>query len=236
MRRRLVLLASIFSLAAGLLFMRPEPRYAALSTLFIIALALPSLFALLRWLGPARGAAAAVVLGALSLAVEALAVLTGIPYGAFSYSPALGLSLFDLVPWTVAFAYLPILLGAVTLASRVGSFPARVAATGGLVVLADLAIDPGAVHAGFWAWSGGGPYYGVPPVNFAGWAITGMLYGAIFFLLVGGEKVPPGVASSLMLIIALWSGYNLGNGLLLPGAIGLLFLAGIVAADHGDGR
>ena len=235
MRRRLVWLAALLCLATGLLFMRPEPGYAAISSLFIIALAIPSLFALLRWLGPARGITVAGVLGAMSLAVEALAVQTGIPYGAFSYSPALGLSLFDLVPWTVAFAYLPILLGAVTFASRAGSFPARVAATGVLVVLADLVIDPGAVHAGFWAWGGGGLYYGVPPVNFAGWAVTGMLYGAIFFMLAGGEKVSFGVASSLALIIALWSGYDLSNGLLLPGAIGLLFLAGIFAADPGGG-
>jgi putative membrane protein len=229
----LVVLAALLCLATGLLFMRPSPESSTLSSVFILLLALPSLFALFRWLGPARGFAIAGVLGTLSLVVEALAIRTGIPYGEFSYSPALGLSLFGLVPWTVPFAYLPILLGAATVASRTGPFLSRVAATGAIVVLADLVIDPGAVHAGFWAWSGGGLYYGVPPINFAGWAATGILYGAIFFLLAGREKVPLGVASSLFLIVALWSGYDLGNGPVIPGIVGLLFLGGLCAVYRG---
>jgi hypothetical protein len=41
----------------------------------------------------------------------------------------------------------------------------------GLVVTQyDLTADPTCMHAGFWSYHGGGPYHGVPIMNFAGWA------------------------------------------------------------------
>jgi len=49
-------------------------------------------------------------------AIEAYAVATGIPYCRFAYFADLGYGVFSLVPWTVAVACLPMLLGAVALA------------------------------------------------------------------------------------------------------------------------
>jgi len=43
----------------------------------------------------------------LGARVEAIAVSTGLPYGRFYYSKSFGHMVLGLLPWTVAFAYLP---------------------------------------------------------------------------------------------------------------------------------
>lgn len=233
--RGVLLPAALFLFLAGYLVVRfdaPDTP-AAVSVLFLLGLALPSYIAVIRWLGMVRGFTLLVLLSLLPLAVEAYAVVTGIPYGRFTYSPHLGYPLFGLVPWTVAFAYLPMLLGAVTLASTAaGTAWYRLVPAGALfLLLIDLVIDPAAVHAGLWVWMEGGVYYGVPASNFAGWVLTGVVYVALVLLIAGrnlspGRPVPGMVASSLLLILAFWTGYLRQNGLVIPSFLGAaLFLA-----------
>ncbi|KUG20561.1 hypothetical protein ASZ90_009698 [hydrocarbon metagenome] len=205
------------------------------SGLFILALALPSYLALLRWLGPAPGLFLLVALSVLPVIVEALAIVTGVPYGEFSYSPDLGYRVFSLVPWTMAFAYLPMLLGSFTAASHlVGNAPLRlIAGSAAFLVLVDLAVDPALVHAGFWEWPGGGLYYGIPAANFFGWFLTGALYSGILYRIAQGRlstgsPVPAAVAGSLLLILSLWTGYLLWVGFLLPFFIGLVLLLALL--------
>ncbi len=237
--RRIVLAAAAVFFLVGLVFVRfgEGMAYPGISAAFVVAMALPSYVALLRWLGIRRGLALLVVFSLLPLAVEGIAVATGFPYGSFRYAGTLGEPFFGLVPWTVAFAYLPILLGSVTLASRMAGTPWRrfVPATALLAVAIDLVIDPAAVHAGFWIWENPGIYYGIPAVNFAGWALTGALYAALFHFAVRdrfgrGEAVPLAVASSTLLILAFWSGYLLREGLLVPVAVGFLLIGLLLRA------
>lgn len=232
--RRILALTALFFFFIGLVFVRfgEGVNTSAVLTVFLVVLALPSYVALWRWLGTAKGVSLLLLFSILPLLVEAFAVSTGIPYGSFSYAGTLGEPLFGLVPWTVAFAYLPLLLGAVTLASRLAGTDWRqfIPATALLLVAIDLVIDPAAVHAGFWIWDLPGLYYGIPAINFLGWAVTGSLYAVLFYLAVrdrfaGGEPVPLGVAGSMLLILALWSGYLLRELLLIPAALAFLLIA-----------
>ncbi|MDN7024778.1 carotenoid biosynthesis protein [Methanoculleus sp. FWC-SCC1] len=230
----LLSVALILFLAGYLVVRFDAPDLASVvSVIFLIGLALPSYIALVRWLGAVRGIGLLVLLSLLPLLVEAYAVATGVPYGRFTYSPHLGDPLFDLVPWTVAFAYLPMLLGAVTVASAaVGTAWYRLIPAGTLLLLLiDLVIDPAAVHAGLWVWAEEGAYYGVPVSNFAGWVLTGAAYIGLISLiaarkLAAARSVPGMVASSLLLILAFWIGYLAQNGLLIPAFLG----AGLFAA------
>ena len=201
--------------------------FGSLSAVFIVIFALPSYISLVRYAGARRGLTALLVLSALPLLVEALAVWTGFPYGEFHYSELLGYTVLGLVPVSVSFAYTPILLGAMAVASRFsGRSLARYALFSSLVnVSIDMVIDPAAVSAGFWGWTQPGIYYGVPLINFLGWIVTGFVYAALFYLMTGVEAnlpLPSSVSTSLIWILCFWAGYNLLNLLLLPGVLGLV--------------
>jgi putative membrane protein len=214
----------------GFLFVDPDPRYSAVSGLFILLLALPSFGVLIRWLGLRRGLSILGVFSLLPLFIEAVAVVTGYPYGHFSYSTAIGPVLFGIVPVAVAFAYLPVLLGGISLSCQ-GSgitLTRAVLISTGFVLLADLVIDPAAVHAGFWMWENPGLYYGIPISNFLGWALTGLIYSWLFFTLTSKQErpfsCPPAMmAASLLLIMAIWSGYLFRHQLLIPAVLGLMY-------------
>ncbi|WP_369425629.1 carotenoid biosynthesis protein, partial [Methanothrix sp.] len=191
------ILGAISLFIAGAFFVHPAPEYEIISGLFVILLALPSFSALLRWIGPRKGFLILSIVTVIPFMVEALAVITGFPYGNFRYSTSLGMMLLGRVPFSVAFAYPPVLIGAVTLACRFSSNrPIRtVLLSNVFLLLADLVIDPAAVHAGFWIWGESGDYYGVPLSNFLGWAMTGTLYSAMLLSLFdhsgSGEYSPP---------------------------------------------
>jgi putative membrane protein len=222
-RAVLLLTALTLFLAAYLVVRFDDPAVPpTVPVIFLVALALPSYVALVRWLGPARGIALLLLLSLLPLAVEAYAVATGVPYGGFAYSADLGYRVFGLVPWTVAFAYLPMLLGAVTLAAAAaGTTWSRLIPAGVFVLLlVDLIVDPAVVHAGLWVWLDGGAYYGVPASNFAGWVLTGAVYIMLFRLIANERPIPGMVASSLLLILAFWTGYLTRSGLAIPALLG----------------
>ncbi|NVO67151.1 carotenoid biosynthesis protein [Methanofollis tationis] len=216
------------------------PQVAA--PLFLVLMALPAYAALVRWIGARRGVLVLLVLSVLPLLVEALAVLTGVPYGGFSYSEALGPKALGLVPWTVALAYPPVFLGCAAAASALfGTSAGRfILATSLCAVLADLVLDPAAVRAGFWIWDSSGVYYGIPAVNFAGWALTGLVYAAVLRWCVHdrfeeGEGVPGTVAVSAVVIFGFWAGYLLREGLFVPAALGIALAALFLALPERGG-
>ncbi|QSZ66942.1 carotenoid biosynthesis protein [Methanofollis aquaemaris] len=210
----------------------------AASVLFLVLMALPSYAALIIWLGWRRGAVLLGVLTVLPLLVEAAAVATGVPYGSFAYADALGWKVFGLVPWTVGVAYPPVFLGAVTAAGiLVGPTLRRfLPASALLLVAADLVLDPAAVSAGFWAWENLGIYYGIPVVNFVGWAITGVFYAWVFHRGAGGSVPPPSMSSSAVLIFGFWTGYLLRESLLFPAFMGAALVALFLLLPTGHPR
>lgn len=226
--RRILVISAAFFFLAGLTVVSfdADLNMPLVSGAFIVLMALPSYYALWRYLGSRKSVIMLLVLSILPLLVEAQAIVTGFPYGEFSYSETMGGKLFGLVPWTVAFAYLPLLLGSFTIAARwfrhQPLFLIPVSAV--LLMVTDLVLDPAIVHAGLWIWEDGGPYYDIPTVNFIGWVLTGLIYSAILYQGSKDElqqkKMPLEVASSLLLIMALWTGYVINASLTIPALIG----------------
>ena len=112
----------------------------------------------------------------LGFAAEVLGVHTGVPFGAYEYTDALGPRLLG-VPLVMAFAWM-------TLAGYVKRMLARfrLAAWVETVVAAawltafDLLIDPLASNQlGYWRWAERGAYFGVPLKNFAGWFVVSLV-------------------------------------------------------------
>lgn len=225
-RQRLpVILAIGLFISAYFVATQPiTPAMVIVSSLSVIGFALPSYWAVVKTKGRERGLVILAVLGAYALLVESSAIATGFPYGNFVYTDVLGNKVFGLTPWTVAFAYPPILLLAFTLAVRLGRFGAAgwrrtmtiAALTAGLATACDVVLDPAAVSLGFWYWDAPGWYYGVPLVNFAGWLLSGFV-GAILLQLAWGKgSVPPAVAYSGLAILFFWTSVNLWLGQWLP--------------------
>ena len=202
-----------------------------ISSVSILLFALPTFWATRWWLGWRAGAALVATLGSYAILLEFSAILTGFPYGHFGYSDLLGFRIFGVVPWTVFFAWTPLILGAYALAASLfANRMVRVFTTSVIVTLFDVVLDPGAVMLGFWRYEGGGVFYGVPMSNFAGWVISGLI-GAIL-IEIQLERIRPllpapvQLASSAIFIIFFWSAIAKHGGLWIPAVTGL----GIVAA------
>src|SRR5690606_33311809 len=145
--------------------------YMALMPLLTLLLYLPALGArrsllFLLW-GSAVGAAA-----------ELLGTQTGVPFGAYAYSDLLGARIAGHVPWFIPPSWYAMSLLSFDLAGRLGLGRwGRIGAAAAFMVLWDVALDPAmtaGAHSGwsFWAYPGGGEYFGMPLVNWAGWLVT----------------------------------------------------------------
>ncbi len=198
------------------------PGASAGSYVSSVLLALPALVALWAHLGPRRAAAAVLAVSAFAYAIESVGVATGFPYGPFSYGEALGPKLFDLVPYLLPITYVPLVVGAAAAAWGPRRLAPRVAFAALLLVLTDGVLDPGATALGFWTWTEGGPYYGVPLVNSAGWLLSGAVSAALL-LSIGRAHTPPppGALDSAILSLAFWTGAAVFSGLAFPAALGL---------------
>jgi isopentenyl-diphosphate delta-isomerase type 1 len=235
-RQMLYAAAVLILLAVGAFFMAnvelpPWSHY--VSAVNVALFALPSFWAVRRWLGWRDGTILVVILGLYALAIEASAIVTGFPYGHFGYSDLLGFRIFGLVPWTVAFAWTPLMLGAYAVAANVfeGRFTRVIAATL-LITLFDVVLDPGAVYLGFWQYEGGGWFYGVPMSNFAGWLVSGAIGAVILEAFTAYFRpllpTPMQLASSVIFIIFFWSMIAVFAGLVWPVVIGLITFAALV--------
>ena len=204
--------------------------FPSISTIFISVFAVPLLYSLVIWIGWKKGTIILVFLGGLSLSVEMIGILTGIPYGTFQYSDTLGFHFLD-VPLSVPVAYLPILLGSFTLSNRFLRLPTRLQHTllsAIINTIIDFLIDPAAVKAHFWYWPAGGFYYEIPLINFVGWLCTGFIYSQILYAFLQSEvntkKIPLNLTYSLLLILSFWIGYALWTNLAIPASIGCIIL------------
>ena len=191
----------------------------------------PAFVALIAHLGARRATLSVLAVSAFAYAIESVGVATGFPYGPFYYGDALGPKLFGLVPYLLPVTYVPLVIGAVAVASQALDRPAaRVLLAALLLVMMDGVLDPGATALGFWTWTEGGPYYGVPLTNFAGWLLSGAVSAAL--LLVTSRPLaplPPGALDSAILSLAFWTGATALSGLALPALLGLILLAAFLA-------
>ena len=211
--------------------MPPWSKY--ISPINIVVFALPSLWALRRWLGWRDGAIFFGVLGLYALAIETSAIITGFPYGHFAYSEHLGHRLFGFAPWTVAFAWTPLALGAYAIARNIsGSRIARLILVPVLLTLFDVVLDPGAVYLGFWKYPEGGWFYGVPWSNFAGWLLSGFIGAVLIEVMVARFRpllpAPIQLSISSIFIIFFWTAFAFFASMEEPALLGMLLVFGMV--------
>jgi putative membrane protein len=203
------------------------------SALFIVSLALPSFYYLIEWIGLERGVLIIIIMGIFPILIEAVGITTGFPYGDFYYTDTMGLKIFGLVPWSVAFAFAPLVLGCFAMITRF-SQDVRIVIplTAAFLVAVDLVLDPAAVVLNIWVWVEPGPYYGIPITNYTGWFLTALVASSMIHLFTGNEfsrtrTFPKRVVTSLLLSIAFWTGYGLWKALLIPTIIGFILLCGV---------
>jgi carotene biosynthesis associated membrane protein len=126
-----------------------------------------------RWLG------AFLVVCAISLSSELAGTTVGIPFGAYSYTNALGPKILGHVPWLIPVSWFMMALPSFALAADPQRGPVsriRRVVVASLILLAwDLSLDPAMSAAtAFWVWGEQGAYYGMPWLNLFGWFVTGL--------------------------------------------------------------
>lgn len=201
----LLIVASWFSVN------KPENVYYALiSGVAIIGFATPSYIALLRSKKLSRSIPLVLGLYVFAIVFETLAIKTGVPYGNFNYVGDMGYRFFGTTPWTIGFAFPPILLLGYYVGQKLHAkkrylyLSAAITAT-----LVDVVLDPAAINLGMWRWDVAGFYYGVPMQNFVGWLIAGYLGAVIIHTLLKNSRLSKGVSYSGMLILWFWTWCNL---------------------------
>jgi uncharacterized membrane protein len=119
----------------------------------------------------------------VSWLLEEIGVRSGLIYGPYHYSGMLGPKLGH-VPVIIPLAWFMMIYPAWRVARTllrgvdVRTVPgiAGLALVAALVMTAwDTVMDPGMAAAGNWVWEQGGPYFGVPLRNYAGWLLTTFL-------------------------------------------------------------
>ncbi len=208
-----------------------------ISAIFIIFLSIPCFAAMILWLGWKKGLIGIIILSIYAISIETFAIITGFPYSPFHYTDMIGMKLFNYTPFTVPFAYVPLFLGCIYLASlRFKDYLKLVIASALLVLVSDLILDPAAVSLNFWVYEYSSIFYGVPLQNFLGWILTGIIAAVIGLILFGKELKdfkPPAMVSSLFLIISFWTAVCLYRQLWVPGIIGVIFLIFILNETKG---
>lgn len=159
-----------------------------------------------RW--RAAAALVAVATGG-GLAVEAVGVATGFPFGGYDYSGLLGPKLLG-VPLVIPLAWTwmawPAWLAAVRLT---GHRVARVALAGIGLAAWDLFLDPQMVAEGYWRWRDATPALpgvpGVPVGNYLGWLGVAWVLMALLATLGGPPVAVGSAADAPMLALWLWT-------------------------------
>lgn len=207
-----------------------------------------------------RGGLAVALAGVLAWAVEHIGETTGWPFGRYQYTEMLQPQILGIVPVPITLAWLMAGFGSwqlarLALGDRGGRF-GLATLTGILIVVLDLQIETVATFINsYWIWIDTGPYYQVPPQNFAGWWGVGFLMALIVsFLLPPGAGVEHGGSQTQATTSSMWSrtlwfvwrhvpallyilsslfftAANLARGYPLAGLVGVIFLA--VAAWFG---
>lgn len=187
----------------------------------------------------AAGAGLAVV-----FAAEYVGVNYCVPFGCYSYSPAMrpmvaGVPVLVAAMW-IALSY-PVYLASWLLFRRPHGLPVVVLASAALLTLVDVAMDPALTGLGLWRWAPGGPsFYGVPLSNFLGWFLVGLVLYTVYGLLLGRPR--PGCAwqplAGYSVFTAQLSLINTEQGYMAPSVLAALltvFYALLAVAARRDG-
>jgi putative membrane protein len=183
-------------------------------------------------------------LAAYAYAVEFVGLRTGLPYGEFHYVVDLGPTVGG-VPVGLPVFFLPLVCNAyllclLLLGDRARAAAVRLPAVVATVVAMDLVLDPGAVALGFWVYPGGGPVYGVPLSNFAGWVLSATVTVLVLDAVLDRRALLARLDAcafaldDLVSFVLLWSAVNVWFGNWGAAAVGGLFGIGLLRTDRFD--
>jgi uncharacterized membrane protein len=191
--------------------------------------------------GARVGAGLLVLVAVTAVGFEAVGLATGVPYGRYVYSSALGPTLLG-VPFLVPLAWLMMAWPSWVLAEQLTRRPAtRVVVAAAVFAGWDVVLDPQLVRAGYWTWAHPSPGLpGIPTVpltNLLGWLLAGAVLMTLLGLLLSRASVlheEIGDAAPLLTIAWMTLGGSLAQAgwLGLPGsaAWGLVLAAPVVVA------
>ncbi|MGH7383875.1 MAG: carotenoid biosynthesis protein [Candidatus Rokuibacteriota bacterium] len=184
--------------------------------------------------------------GLVALAAELLSTRAGIPFGFYRYTGATaGVELFlSNVPFFSPLSFPFLAYASFCLARRAlgpgwaGSRAGRMrmaAASGVLMMLLDVVIDPLAVRGNRWflghifSYPEGGLYFGVPLSNFAGWLVVGWVtVGGLVWTMAEERPGSPRLGTGLYyLVLVVNLTVTLWIGELLIGAAGIVVHAAV---------
>lgn len=143
-----------------------------------------------------------VISAIVSWGYENASILTGFPFGHYHYTERLGPKLW-LVPLAIMPAYFGTAysawtLGQVLLGTYANALTLRTSVilpvlAALIMVMWDVSMDPYmATVLGNWVWHSGGPFYGVPLVNFFGWYLCVYTFYQLFaFYLLHRQRGEP---------------------------------------------
>jgi bisanhydrobacterioruberin hydratase len=214
-----------------------NPEMSIISVIFIIGLSVPCFVAMILWLGWKKGLISIITLSIYAFSIETVAIISGFPYSPFHYTDLIGMKIFGITPFTVPFAYVPLFIGCIYLASLLWKDKLKIIISCAfLVLIADMILDPAAVSLNFWSYEYSSIFYGVPLQNFIGWILTGIIAAVIGLILFKKElhnNKPPAIVSSLFLIISFWTAVCFYQQLWVPSIIGVIFLIFIFKETKG---
>ena len=174
--------------------------------------------------------------------IELVGVVTGWPYGAFTYGVDLGPMVAG-IPLALPVFFLPLVLDAyllsiLVLGSRAERRSARLVLAVLVMIAIDLVLDPAAVGLGFWTYFGGGAYYGVPASNFAGWLLSGTVAVVTVELAFPQARIGRRLddcefaLDDLVSFVLLWGTVNVVYANWIPVAVALLLVAGLLQSER----
>ena len=191
-----------------------------------------------------KALAGVAALAAYAYAIEFVGIETGFPYGGFHYGIDLGPMLGG-VPLALPVFFLPLVVNAyllclLLLGGRAERTAMRLAAVIALVLAMDVVLDPGAVAIGFWVYDAGGPFYGVPLSNYAGWVLSATVaVGVVDYSFDRGAlrnrlATCEFALDDMVSFVLLWGGINAFYGNWLPAAVAVGIGAGLLRTDRFD--
>jgi len=144
-------------------------------------------------------------------AVEAVGVATGYPFGAYSYSDALGPRALG-VPLVIPLAWTWMAWPSWLVAGRLVDGVLRVPVAGLALASWDLFLDPQMVAEGYWVWRDPRPALpgvpGVPISNYLGWLVVATVLAAIlrrWSIWSHPAGLDGTISTNVMVVLYLWT-------------------------------
>ena len=228
MKKTIILIASIIIALSAFFISILEFReeYVPISIFFIIALCVPTYYFFIKKTNTKRAIITLLALSIFSMIIETIGVITGFPYGFFTYTDKLGGSV-GVIPWTVSFGWAPLVIAAWTIVQehvkKTSYELIKKIVLGALILmLFDVVLDPGSVALNFWEWHPPGIFYGVPLSNYAGWLFSGIIGMLIITIIMKKEKPSNDFLITAYLGNTFWTVVTLINGMIVPGIVGVI--------------